>query len=122
MYSAAMPLAFHARIDTPIEISSLQIGNAFMLNLPGETSIEYQFYAQRIAKNIVINQSMEGFVAVAGYGDGGPSYIVMDRHFIEGGYEPTDALVGSGAEAALKDGIHHLLGYKILTRTHKTVH
>ncbi len=110
LYRAAMPLAFYARIDTPIEISSMQIGNVFILNLPAEATVEYQLYAQGVAKNLVINQSLEGFVAVAAYGDCGPSYVVMDRHFIEGGYEPSDSWVGPGSEAALKDGIHHLLG------------
>ena len=104
MYNAAMPLAFYARIDRPFEISSLQIGNVHFLNLPGEAVIEYQLYAQRTMP--------EAFVAVAAYGDCGCSYLCTDVQFEEGGYEPSDAWVGPGSEAALKKGIRHLLGLK----------
>jgi hypothetical protein len=54
------------------------------VHLPGEPFVEYQLLAQELRKDL--------FVAVAGYGDGGPGYIPTDRAFLEGGYEPTVAL------------------------------
>jgi len=49
-------------------------------------------------------------VAVAGYGDGGPSYICPARTFDEGAYEPGAAAVGPGAEKVLKSAIGQLMG------------
>jgi hypothetical protein len=34
------------------------------------------------------------FTCVAGYGDGGPGYVLTDKAYLEGGYEPTVALAG----------------------------
>ena len=66
--------------------------------------IEYQLYARAARPDM--------FVAEAGYGHLGPEYITLDRSFVEGGYEPTEAFVlnrllmrggpcGRGARAAL---------------------
>ena len=50
------------------------------------------------------------FVAVAGYGDCGCSYLCTDEAIAEGGYEPTASNGGKGTEAALKRAILTLLG------------
>jgi hypothetical protein len=98
----AMRLAFVERINRPIQVSSLQLGKVYILQLPGEPMVEFQLFAQR---------SRTGdFVAVAGYGDCGPGYICMDKALAEGGYEPSDSNVGQGSEALLKNGIEALLG------------
>lgn len=99
---AARRLAFLDRADRPIELSSLQLGCAFVVHLPGEPMIEFQFDAQR--------QRSDDFVAVAGYGEGCTNYICTAKAFEEGGYEPTAASVGPDSERLLKAGIRRVLG------------
>jgi len=102
IYSGAMPVAFLQRSKQPIELSSLQMGDVHILNLPGESMIEFQLYAQRLMP--------KKFVAVAAYGDCATGYICTEKAFEEGGYEPTDSLVVPQSEAVLKAAIRKLLG------------
>jgi hypothetical protein len=96
-----MRLAFLDRAAEPIELNSLQMGQTFVLHLPGESMVEFQLYAQRI---------MPGqFVAVAAYGDCSPGYICTAQAFVEGGYEPTDSVVAPESEQVLKQAIQQLL-------------
>ena len=104
IYRGAMPLAYLARQDTPIVLSSLSLGNVHVVHLPGESMIDFQLFAQRLLPN--------GFVAVAAYGDCGCGYICTEEAFEEGGYEPTDSFVVPRSEAVLKAGIQKLLGVK----------
>ena len=98
--NAAFQLAWLKRIDTPIDLTCLDLGQAQVLHLPGEPFIEYQLAAQALGK--------DRFVCVAGYGDGGPGYIPTDRAFFEGGYEPTVALAAP-CEKTLKGTLAKLL-------------
>jgi len=98
---AARRVAFFERTE-PIVVSSLQMGDVAIVHLPGEPMLEFQLFAQK--------QRPDAFVAVAGYGDGGPSYICTDRAFDEGAYEPGAAAVGPGSEKILKAAIRELLG------------
>ena len=86
----------------PIELSSLQIGNIHIVNLPGEPMVCFQLFAQGLRPG--------EFVAVAGYGDGGPGYLCPESAFREGGYEPTGSEVKPESEGLLKKGIAALLG------------
>ena len=99
---AAMFVAFANRIDRPLPLSSMQIGRVHVLDLPGECLIAYQLFAQQAAP--------QDFVAVAAYTDVGPGYICTDKAFEEGGYEPTDTMVGPGSEPIMKAAIVKLLG------------
>ncbi len=101
---AATRVAFAQRIERPLELSILQIGEVRILHLPGECMVEFQLFAQRLVP--------EGFVAVAAYGDLAPGYICTERSFAEGGYEPTASRGGPRSEVALKKGIRLLLGDK----------
>ncbi len=101
---AAEYLAFAQRIERPIIVSSLQMGDVFLLHLPGETFLEYQLYAQRTAPH--------KFVAVAGYGEYDPVYLCTEIAFKEGGYEPTEAMSGPKSEPLTKAAIRQLLGKK----------
>lgn len=101
---AALELAFKQRLSLhpKISISCLALGESIrMLYLPGEPFIDYQLFAQRIVPDL--------FVAVSGYGDGGPGYIPLARSYPEGGYEPTGAFVGPDSEILLKEAIRSLL-------------
>ncbi len=101
---AAMRLAFAQRISLPLALSSLQIGRAHIVDLPGECMVAYQLFAQHAAPG--------EFVAVAAYTDTGTGYICTDKAFEEGGYEPGATNVGPGSEALLKAAIVELLGVK----------
>lgn len=98
----ALLASLYERKSYPIEFCSWQIGAVHVLHLPGEPSVEFQLGAQRLLPT--------SFVAVAGYGDGGPGYLCLERHFAEGGYEPSASLVGPRSEQILTMAISHLLG------------
>ena len=99
---SAMELTFRARLDQPIELGCLRLGQRIrVLHLPGEPFVEFQLYAQRT--------SPQAFVAVAGYGDGGPWYIPTAPAYAQGGYEPSVAFVSAQAEEKLRDALRGLL-------------
>jgi hypothetical protein len=99
--NAALQLSWLERIDKPIELSCLELGNVSILHLPGEPFVEYQLAAQAMRKG--------RFVCVAGYGDGGPGYIPTAQAFEEGGYEPTVALAAPESEEILLRAMRKLL-------------
>jgi len=101
VFKGAMRLASVARAKRPFRLTSLRIGDARIVLLPGEPMLEFQKFAQ--------GRCPDRFVAVAGYGDCGTSYICTDRMFTEGGYEPTATNLAPGAEPVLKDAIQRLL-------------
>ena len=77
------------------------MGNVRIVHLPGEPMIEFQQYAQRLLP--------QQFVAVAGYGDGGPGYLCTEESFGHGGYEPTATMVAPQGETVLKTALRELL-------------
>ena len=99
---AALKLTYLRRRDRPIPITCLHLNDQVaILNLPGETFIEYQLYAQQLRP--------DAFVAAAGYGDLGTGYITLERSFAEGGYEPVDAFVSGKSEEILRAAIEKVL-------------
>ena len=103
LYGGAMRAAFHQRSKRPIELSSLEIGDVSILNLPGEPMICFQLFAQSLKP--------DSFVAVAGDGDGGPGYLCPEKAFSDnGGYEQTASNVKPESETMLKKAIAALLG------------
>jgi len=101
--NAAIQIAWLERIDRPIELTCLDLGGTLVAHLPGEPFIEYQLKAQELRP--------DAFVCVAGYGDGGPGYVVTDKAYLEGGYEPTVALAAP-CESLLKSKLAKLLNAK----------
>jgi hypothetical protein len=89
------------RMRPAIDLGRLRIGPADIVHLPGEPFVEYQLHAQAARP--------DRFVAVAGYGEGGPGYICTDAALKEGGYEPTMSSVGPPSEALLKAAVEELL-------------
>ncbi len=102
LYQGAVRAVFQRRSGQPIELSSLQMGNLHIVNLPGEPLVDFQLFAQGVKPG--------DFVAVAGYGDCGTGYICSAVAYQEGGYEPTDANVKPESEAIVKKAIEKLLG------------
>ena len=96
-------MAWYQRLKTRsgVDISCYQLGPVYILHLPGEPFIDYQLFAQ--------NLRPADFVAVAGYGEGGPAYICTEKALTEGGYEPTWSFVGASSEARLKAALTELL-------------
>ena len=95
---AALALSWIERMKAKpaIDVSRLRLGPVSIVHLPGEPFVEYQLYAQGLTTD---------FVAVAGYGDGGPGYICTDQGVAEGGYQPSASRVGPPTEARLKEAI-----------------
>jgi hypothetical protein len=100
---ASLRLAWMERLRnrSTIDLGRLRIGPADIVHLPGEPFVEYQLHAQAARP--------DRFVAVAGYGEGGPGYICTDAALKEGGYEPTMSAVGPSTEARLKAAVEELL-------------
>jgi len=99
--AAASRAAFLERIARPIELSVLEMGRVRIVHLPGEPMVEFQQYARRLLPG--------QFVAVAGYGDGGPGYLCTEESFAHGGYEPTATMAAPRGESVLKTAIEQLL-------------
>ncbi len=99
--NAAFQLAWLERQIRPIDLTCLDLGPVQVLHLPGEPFIEYQLRAQELRKNSV--------VCVAGYGDDGTGYIPTAGAYLQGGYEPTVALIGPKSEAILHQAMGNLL-------------
>ena len=86
-----------------IDVSSLRLGKARVLHLPGELFVEYQLAAQKLRPDL--------FVAMAAYGDYGTGYIGTEIAYSQGGYEtrPGVTHVAPEAESVLMDAITRLL-------------
>ncbi|QGQ22028.1 hypothetical protein F1728_04675 [Gimesia benthica] len=78
-----MILAWNARdASRPVKASCLSIGPVRMIQLPGETLVEYQLFVQ--------NKTPDHFVVVAAYSECGMWYIRFDQISKgRGGYEQT---------------------------------
>jgi hypothetical protein len=88
----------------PILLSRLNLPGISILNLPGETFIEYQLYAQWLMNGKPL--------ATAAYGDDGPWYIPLRKSYEEGGYEPTVSFVSPRTEAIYRSALEKLLRAK----------
>jgi len=100
--SAASRIACYERLQEPVELSSVWIGPARVVHLPGEPLIAFQHYAQGLLP--------DEFVAVAGYGLGTPGYVCTEKAFEEGGYEPSASAVVPESERLVNGAIRQLLG------------
>jgi hypothetical protein len=98
---AAMFIAWRNRASVPLELTSLEMGGLFILNLPGEVAVEFQLFAQELRP--------DAFVAVAAYADCGPAYINLEEFTAEGGYEPTASHSIPQSEQPMREAIKKLL-------------
>ena len=86
-----------------VDIGCLRVGTARVLHMPGELFVEYQLAAKAMRPDLGI--------AMAAYGDYGPSYIGTKIAYSEGGYEtgPTASSVAPEVEDVLMDAMKKLL-------------
>ena len=101
----ARKLAFAERCCQGIlyPLTCLRLGDARILQTPGELFVEYQIAAQAYRPG--------EFVALAAYGDCGPGYIGTKEAYAQGGYEcdPRHARVAPEVEDVFLDAIRELL-------------
>jgi hypothetical protein len=104
-YSAAEKLAWLQRMQKghKASVSALRLGKVWLLNLPGESFVEYQLAAQYMRK--------QDFVCTAAYEEYGPGYIGTKLSYTQGGYETTGLSSGVSPEAEeiLLKAIKHVL-------------
>lgn len=86
-----------------VDLSCLRLGKSRVLTMPGELFIEYQLAAQKLRPDL--------FVAMAAYGDYGPSYIGTRIAYSQGGYETENYAthVAPEVEGVLMSGVAELL-------------
>ncbi|MAD79730.1 MAG: hypothetical protein CMJ50_02640 [Planctomycetaceae bacterium] len=104
----AFTLAWLKRYERkmPITLSALHVNDVSLLHLPGEPFVEYQLGAQVLFP--------KRFVAIAGYGDGGPWYLPTAEAYTQGGYEVGVAFCDPQVDRILSDGIQQLLKRKLI--------
>jgi hypothetical protein len=101
----AMSLSWLRRVQAGhrVQVPMLELGPARFLLLPGESYVEFQLAAQRLASSATT-------VLVAGYGECATGYIPTDRHIAEGDTNLGDwCWVAPGSEARLLAAIAMLL-------------
>lgn len=113
--TAAKHLAWLQRNKSgvPVTVSCLQIGEAYIVHMPGELFVEYQLAAQQMRP--------DKFVCMAAYGEYGPGYIGTKAAYSQGGYETSEraSRVSPDVEAALINALHDMLGNKKATEANK---
>ncbi len=84
-------------------LSCLSLAEARVLFGPGEMVVDYQLFAQSLRP--------DHLVAFAAYGDYGPGYICLTKHYAEGGYEASNraSRVAPEVESVLKPALEKLL-------------
>ncbi|MEI3798355.1 MULTISPECIES: hypothetical protein [unclassified Chitinophaga] len=105
-FRAAEKLAWYQRSTEghKVNISSLKLGNIWLLNIPGEAFVEYQLAAQKMRPQDV--------VCTAAYEEYGPGYIgTKASYFQKGGYETSDIVSGVSpdVESVLLNAIRTVL-------------
>ncbi len=84
------------------QATRLRIGDIDIVHLPGEPFVEFQLFAQEVARR-------KSFTCVAGYGECGVWYYGPDRIFTDrGGYEQNWSLTGP-CEQTVKAALTRLL-------------
>ncbi len=104
-YTAAQHLAWLNMQNSGHEVyvSAIKLGNVYLLNLPGETFIEYQLAAQKMKPG--------DHVCTAAYEEYGPGYICTEIAYSQGGYESSDraSRVAPESEQVLLTAIDQVL-------------
>jgi hypothetical protein len=84
-----------------VRIACLRLGQTRTLFFPGEPFVEYQLAAKALRKDLT--------VAMAAYGEGGPSYIGTRAAYAQGGYEIESSFMTPDVEDVLMNAARKLL-------------
>ncbi len=86
-----------------VNVSSIRLGNVWLLNIPGEAFIEYQLAAQEMKPG--------DHVCTAAYEEYGPGYLCTEIAYSQGGYESSEraSLVSPEIEQVLLSAITEVL-------------
>jgi hypothetical protein len=86
-----------------VSVSSIRLGNVWLLNIPGEAFIEYQLAAQEMKPG--------EHVCTAAYEEYGPGYLCTEIAYSQGGYESSEraSLVSPEIEQVLLSSISEVL-------------
>ncbi len=101
---AAFGLSWHARVESgqPIDLPVLDLGEAQLVLLPGESFVEYQRMAQRMRP--------DSFVVVAGFAECAPGYVPTDQAAKEGfNREHYWCWVAPGCERPIREALEKSL-------------
>lgn len=101
---AAMGLSWRDRLESgqAVDLPVLDLGEAVLALLPGETYVEYQLLAQKLRP--------EALVLAIGYGEAGTGYIPTALQVAEHDGNLSDwCWVSPGAEAVLTEGLRKAL-------------
>ena len=111
LFSAMVVFGFSARPVQAAEPAGLRVATFHADVTPPLGSFIYGLQPlETIEHQLLERLRPDDFVAVAGYGEGSPSYICTERAFAEGGYEPAASAVAPESEGPLKAAIRQLLG------------
>jgi hypothetical protein len=104
-FTAAKQLAWlrRTRSGHKVNISAIQFANVRLLNLPGETCLEYQLAAQKIKPS--------EHICTAAYEEYGSGYICAEIAYSQGGYESSNraSFVAPEVESVLVEAIKQVL-------------
>ncbi len=100
---AATQLAWLKQTETgrKVQISSLRLGNIWLLHIPGEAFVEYQLAAKALRPN--------DHVCTAAYEEYGPVYIGTKVAYSQGGFETGYSFVAPEVEDVLMNAIKEVL-------------
>src|SRR5439155_15769164 len=101
---AAMGLSWRKRADQgqKIDVPCLDLGPAQIVQMPGESYVEYQLAAQELRR--------DSMVMALGYGECATGYVPTEKHFEEGDSNLGDwCWVAPGCEKAMRDALKQAL-------------
>jgi len=99
----ATQLAWLTQVEAgrKVQVSSLRLGNTWLLNIPGEAFVEYQLAAKALRPT--------DHVCTAAYEEYGPVYIGTKIAYSQGGFEITESFVAPEVEDVLMNAIKEVL-------------
>jgi hypothetical protein len=101
---AAMSLSSLNRLEQPIDVPCIDLGDAQIVLLPGESFVGYQLLAQKLREE----KKPASTVMTIGYGECWPGYIPTEAAFDEG-FNHDWRWVRRGSEARIKAALEKVL-------------
>lgn len=100
-YSAALGLSWRMRDDRPIDLPCLDFGGAQLVQLPAESFVQYQLWAQQLRP--------DSFVMTLGYSECAPGYIHTTQDAADGYNDHYNWVAAPECEAVIREGLERVL-------------